>query len=149
MQSVPAPGALCKDTSRKFLLSLTPPHMDTVNQLNFAARKFRGLPIIGNLGIFHAIKFRVSACARSGVQTGCSHNIIYAILFREFAKIATFAKLNRMRNFVDLQYLISCKILLIYSISFHPIYYITMYLQSYLTMKMDIFVFFFSSSKEN
>ena len=31
----------------------------TVNQLNFAARKFRGLIIIANLGIFCAIKFHV------------------------------------------------------------------------------------------
>ena len=33
----------------------------TVNQLNFAARKFRRLTITGNLGIFRAIKFRVLA----------------------------------------------------------------------------------------
>ena len=32
---------------------------NTVNQLNFAAIKFCGLLIIANLGIFHAIKFRV------------------------------------------------------------------------------------------
>ena len=33
--------------------------MHTVNQLNFAARKFCGLLIIANLGIFRAIKFPV------------------------------------------------------------------------------------------
>ncbi len=31
----------------------------TVNQINFAARKFRGLLMIANLGVFCAIKFRV------------------------------------------------------------------------------------------
>ncbi len=30
----------------------------TIDQLNFAARRFRGFVIIVNLGIFHAIKFR-------------------------------------------------------------------------------------------
>ncbi len=37
------------------------------------------------------------------------HQIICAILFREFVKIAKFAKLNRTQNFVDLQYHFFCR----------------------------------------
>ncbi len=53
VRKIPPPPLLLPGTRRMIQ------EKSTVNQLNFAARKFRRLLIIANLGIFCAIKFRV------------------------------------------------------------------------------------------
>ena len=92
--------------------------LHTVNQLNFAAVKFRSLPIHA---LFLAIKFRVfwptllHISGLNSLNNGTIFKIvsetrdqahIFCVLlnFANLVKNAKFAKLNRAQNFVDLQY---------------------------------------------
>ncbi len=80
----------------------------TVNQLNFAAVKFRGLPNSLYFAHFN-FAFWYLRTKMFLHKNACS-SLIYGPIFKislvpetRFAKIAKFAKLNCTRNFVDLQ----------------------------------------------